>query len=111
MTSSGWPRTLALIGALGIIQAVIAAVLVLSWFSRGMQRFDTGAAPTFVDHLLEVTSQVFSFPLVWAAQLLPRELFPGLLGWVPFILNGLLWASFVVFLWRRRRRTKDAAVA
>jgi hypothetical protein len=96
---------------LGIGQAVIAVVLLISWFSRGMQRFDTGAAPTFVDHLLKVTSQVFSFPLVWAERLLPRELFPGLLGWVPFILNGLLWASFIVLFWRRHRRTKDAAVA
>jgi cadmium resistance protein CadD (predicted permease) len=103
MTASRWPRTLALISALGISQAIITGVLVLSLFSRGMQRFDSGAAPTLVDHLLEVTSRVFSFPLFWAAQLLPRQFFPGLLGWVPVVLNGLLWGSFVVFLWRRRR--------
>ena len=106
MAASHRRRTLVLILTLGLIQTAVAFVLFLLAFASVMHRFDTGEAATPIDDLIGAAAQLFAFPVVTLARLLPVR-FPGLLGWVPFILNGLLWSSLVVLVleYRRRRQT------
>jgi hypothetical protein len=101
-------RTLALIGAWGLIQTIVTFVLFLMSYGSVMHRFDTGEAATLGDQLIGGAAQVFAFPIVTLLRLFSIRI-PGLLGWAPFILNGLLWSSLVVLALQYRRRRSVVA--
>jgi hypothetical protein len=103
MDKSHRRRTLVLIGTWGLIQTTVTFVLFLISYASVMHRFDTGEATTLIDRLIGGAAQVFAFPIVTLVRLLSLRI-PGLLGWAPFILNGLLWSSLVVLALEYRRR-------
>jgi hypothetical protein len=86
------------------MQTVVTGLLFLFAFSNSMQRFDTGEPATPLESAIDAAGDLFAFPIVTAARLLPPQSFPGLWGWLPFILNGLLWGSLVVLVLEYRQR-------
>jgi hypothetical protein len=69
-------------------------------FTRGMDRFDSGMAPTFGERAVEFLSDLLLSPvfkLTTKSRLL-RELFPGLLGYLPLLANSALWAFLTWWL-------------
>ncbi len=85
--------------------ALSVCVLVLS-FGRGMQRFDKGvAALQSVDHILDVALLILWSPFMHLAMLAPKGWVAGLWGYLPLIMNSLLWALLLVHghSWLRRR--------
>jgi len=105
MAASPRRRTLVLFGTLAAIQTVLFFLT----FASTMHRFDTGEAATPIEQTVDVVAQLFAFPIVTATRLLPPRSFPGLWGWVPFVLNGLLWSALAVLVLEYRRR-RTAAV-
>jgi hypothetical protein len=105
MAPTSSPRRIArLIVVLAMIQTAVSFVLSLLTFASAMHRFDNGGEPTPVEQLFSAAAQLFAFPILTLARSLELR-FPGLWGWVPFILNGLVWSSVavLVLIYRRRR--------
>jgi hypothetical protein len=64
-----------------------------------MARFDTLEQASWIERVLATASNVLLFPIVTLATRFIDPLFmPGLLGWVPVLLNSALWASVLVVL-------------
>ena len=82
------------------LHAAASWALFLSAFSVGMSRFDTGGPKSFLETALEASSNVLLnpvfVPVTSSARL--RPFFPGLLGYVPLLLNSLVWAVLVWLL-------------
>jgi len=93
-----------LIGVWGVIQTIVTFVLFILSYASTMRRFDSGdATTTLMDHVIGGAAQAFAFPVVTLLMALSIRIH-GLWGWVPFILNGLLWSSVVVLALNYRRR-------
>ena len=77
----------------------------------GMARFDTGditssASEKIIHGLGEFLMWPLFAPLIkWGSRLVTR-LFPGLLVYIPLLLNSLIWALVITWLWRRIRRKR-----
>jgi hypothetical protein len=95
---------------------VVSVALIATAYALGMSRFDTGAPPGLVEQAVEATARVLFFPIVTACLASGLRL-PGPAQYLPFLLNGLLWAMILVRvvpgLWRLSRgggRTRDLRV-
>lgn len=75
---------------------ILTIGLMLFSFSEVMSRFDDGIPPTVKTHLFYTGMSILSFPIVSLARLGP-SIYPGLLGYIPYILNSLLWAFVIVY--------------
>src|SRR5262245_20456235 len=69
-------------------------------FGSTMARFDTGAEPSGSDRFVSGLSAVFAFLVVRLLSGIDSAFLPGVLGWLPFIANSVLWAIVVVLLRR-----------
>jgi hypothetical protein len=102
-------RTFTRLGVLTVCH-VAATVLVQAFtYASGMARFDSGLAAGPVEQGASKILSILLFPLVSGLLRgggpVPSS-FDGGLGYVPFALNGLLWASAIlgcVSLHRRYR--------
>ncbi len=106
------PRIFA-IAALAFGHAALSMTLFLGSFGRGMARFDTGEPATTGARLLDVVAEILLWPLFapladWGGPW-TNSVFAGLLGYVPLLLNSVIWAFAIVFAWRlmRRHRADD----
>ncbi len=88
---------------LATLHLVATVALTLATINLRMDRFDTGAPPMRTERTIEACGQVLRFPIVMAA-FASKLRFPGLTGYLPFILNSLLWgvAASGLFLGLRR---------
>lgn len=80
-------------------------VLTLGKFGKAIELLVERQSPSFADLLLDRSAKFLQLPLVTLAQQAPRETFAGLLSWIPFALNSLLWACVIVWAahwWRQR---------
>ena len=78
--------------------------LLMFVFGAGMARFDSGTPSNLTEKMAGWLLNVLAFPLVSALDWLPVLRFPGLWGYIPFVLNASLWGLGVVVA-RRRFRT------
>jgi len=96
------------IAMLAVAHFSASAIGTMAKLHAAMQMFETGQPPSFVELLLDRMLTLLYFPLVTVARLAPRDAFPGLIGWLPFALNSLLWACAIVWAcqwWRQRQAT------
>lgn len=90
------------------LHAAASWALFLSVFSMSMNRFDTGGPKSLLETALETSSNVLLSPVfiaVTASDRL-RPLFPGLLGYLPLLLNSFVWAVLVWLLAAAASRLK-----
>jgi hypothetical protein len=80
---------------LAVAQLVVSVALIATDYALGMSRFDTGAPPGLVERVVEATARVLLFPIVTACLASGLRL-PGPVQYLPFLLNGLLWAMVLV---------------
>ena len=96
-----------LIGGWGLVQTIVTFVFFILSYASVMRRFDSGGPTTLIDQLIGGAAQALAFPVVTLVGLLSLRI-PGLWGWAPFILNGLLWSTLVVLALNYRRRRSAA---
>jgi|SRR6185312_14484626 len=84
---------------IAILHLVVSVALTATTYALSMDRFDADAPPTPAERIIEVCLQVLCFPIVrWAMA--SRVRFPGLIGYLPFIVNSLLWATAISWIYR-----------
>ncbi len=88
-----------------LCHASVTFLLFLQAFGMGMARFDTGAPSTLLERVISAAATVLMYPLItpilqWRLGWL-NSLFPGLFGYIPFVLNSLIWALVLTYLLRR----------
>jgi len=95
-----------------VVHSLVSIRLSMVAFGQAMTRFETGAEPTLVERAVDVLSKVLNplLPLAAESKVL-GAVFPGILGHVPGLASGALWA-FVA--WRlvalgRRLKVRDSA--
>lgn len=99
-------RVVVAIAITTLLHAALSVGVFLLSFTQGMARFETGAGSTWNGQALYATSAVLYFPFMQLAQLAPRDWFPGLLGYVPVLLNSFFWAVLLVCAWQQLHRRR-----
>ena len=87
--------------------ATVTLILFLRHFGMGMSRFEAPTPITSQERVLGGIVEVLMWPVFaplthWGGKW-ANNLFPGLLGYIPFLLNSLVWALVVVWFWRKIR--------
>jgi hypothetical protein len=90
------------------LHAAASVALFISAFSMGMSRLDTGGPKSLLETALETSSKVLLSPVFMAvtASARLRPLFPGLLAYLPLLVNSLVWAVLVWLLAAAASRLK-----
>ncbi|MBL0226352.1 MAG: hypothetical protein IPQ16_12540 [Geobacteraceae bacterium] len=88
-----------------ICHATLTWLLFMLSFRMSMSRFDSGIPGMPGEHTLSKAAEIMMWPLItpilhWHPKWF-YQVFPGLLGYIPLLLNSLLWALVIVWLWRR----------
>ena len=90
-------RKVTVVASLTLLHATVSFGVFLAAFGAASARLDSGRVASTGEQLLGATVQVLHFPLVWlATEHVPAGWLPGLWGYVPLLLNGLLWAGVLV---------------
>lgn len=100
------------IALLALAHLAASAIGTMAKLHVAIQIFETGLPPSFTELLLDRTLKLLYFPLVSVARLAPSGTFPGLVGWLPFALNSLLWGCAIVWAgqwWRQSQATPALA--
>lgn len=98
-------RSVIIVGGVTLGHAALSFVLLIASFGAGMGRFDTGETATAGQRILDRVAEILLWPLFaplaqWGGPTV-NALLPGVLGYIPLLLNSLLWALAIVFVWRR----------
>jgi len=88
-----------------ICHAMLTWLFFMLSFRMGMSRLDSGPPGMPGEHVLSRAAEIMMWPLItpllhWQPKLFYRA-FPGLLGYIPLLLNSLIWALVIMWLWRR----------
>ncbi len=91
------------IAILSIAHFLVCMLLIVYVFGRAMTRFDTLTEPGWVDSGAGIVLGVLTFPLNFFLEVMPADWLPGLWGYIPFVLNSILWgmALFHVVIFGR----------
>jgi hypothetical protein len=100
---------------IGIVLLHFALSIILLGISFGntMARFDNGLTPSPTEQIVDLGAGILNFPLVTLASStffsnFTSKFFGGLMGWLVFILNSLLWAVGIyllgIFLWKKLKQ-------
>ena len=84
---------LTFLGIFTVAHAALSVLALVGSYAAGMRSFDSGARPTLIEQTLDSAADLLLSPIF--TGLLDHEagrLFPGLLGYLPVLLNSLLWA-------------------
>lgn len=95
--SRGFVRLVGIGGLTALHFGVSWATFLMAFGSR-MGRFDSGRPATPVESVIQVAAAVLLFPFSILAVHLPAGWFPGLWGYIPFLLNSALWGCALYFL-------------
>ena len=89
---------------IAIAHFAVSLTLFFEQFGMGMARFDTGAEASIGERVLGVVVSVLHSPVVTVGlAVIPARALPGLWGYVPFMLNSLLWGFALTALLARLR--------
>jgi hypothetical protein len=99
-------KRLEVIGGIAVTHFTVSALLFLLMLGDSSQRWDAGVAPSIASKILRGAATIAMFPVVTASFALPGTLFDGLVGWLPFVANSVLWAfaAYYGVQYLRRRR-------
>jgi hypothetical protein len=100
-----WKKKLLIVGYLTLAHLIVTVGLLLFSFGASMDRFDSGRMPTFHERLAESGFTVFQLPLMPLLRFSPIR-FPGLWGYIPFLVNSLVWAlvlSLIISAFQKRK--------
>lgn len=91
--------------AFTILHAILSWLLFLKLFSMTMHRFNTGETANLLEQILEVVSTILLCPLCypldrWGGRCV-LNVFPGLWGYIPLLLNSLVWAIIVYLVYNK----------
>jgi len=90
---------------------VLSIILFLVTISLGMARFETAAAATTGQLILDSVAMIMLNPVFIPVAFTYPHAFPGLLGYVPMLANSLVWALLLLAagtgLARARARLHD----
>jgi hypothetical protein len=107
-------RPALIVGGITLGHAVLSFVLFMASVGATMGRLDTGEAATAGERIFGTVAEILLWPLFapladWGGRSVDA-IFPGVLGYLPLLLNSLLWALAIVIAWRwlRRRRAAGA---
>jgi hypothetical protein len=96
-------RTVLLFVVVTAIHFLTSIVLLFYVFGMGMARFDSGAPEGAAESVMQWAFAILSFPFLTLLGRLPVARFPGLWGYVPFVLNASVWGLAAVAVRRRLR--------
>jgi hypothetical protein len=103
-------RNAVVIVIITICHAALSVLALLLSFGMGMSRFDSDVGPSIAEHILDAILVVLYSPVqtVLLASA-PGTWFPGLWGYLPTVVNSLVWAVAIVWgvRWWRRARNRD----
>lgn len=90
-----------------VVHSLVSVRLFAVAFGQAMTRFETGAEPTFVERAVDLLSKILNplLPLAAKSKVLGAVL-PGVLGHVPGLASGVLWAFVAWWLVVLGRRLK-----
>jgi hypothetical protein len=90
-----------------VVHSLVSIRLFAMAFGQAMTRFDTGAEPTFVERAVDLLANILNplLPLAAKSKVLGTML-PGLLGHLPGLASGVLWAFVAWWLVALGRRLK-----
>jgi len=105
-------RKIIALTALTLTHAIISFVLFLISYGYGMSRFDTGALPSLGEKILNVISTVLLWPICdpfsrWGGKL-SHDIFPGLFGYIPIVINSFIWALVIYWVLGKTRIIKKS---
>lgn len=85
-----------------MIHAIISFGLFLHVFSAGMSRFDTGELPSLGEKVLSIFSTIMLSPIfyplsIWGGKTF-HNIFHGILGYIPLLLNSFIWALAIYWI-------------
>jgi hypothetical protein len=107
-------RSVLIVGGITVAHAALSFLLFMAAFGASMGRFDSGEAATAGERILDFVAEILLWPLFaplthWGGRSVDA-VFPGVLGYIPLLLNSLLWAFAIVLAWRwlRGRRAAGA---
>ena len=101
------PRTLAAALIVVVAHAALTAGVSVAVFGGAMARFDTGELASLPERALGAVLAVLLFPLGLLALYVRPSWLQGLWGYIPLLVNSLLWAAVLVAA-RRRYRGRGA---
>ena len=96
-------RRMVAFGLIAAIHFVLTVVLVIFTFGSGMARFDTPDGPHWTETVASSVVDVLVFPVLPLIDR-PSLRFPGLWGYVPFMVNSVVWSGAIITIWRLRHR-------
>ena len=97
-----------------VVHATLTILAIPFAYALSMSRFDSGADATMLEHAAKAALAVLSFPILFVfGQVRGSEKwFPGLLGYLPLLVNSVVWAAGICHVVHRlgsRRRAGTAA--
>ncbi|HYE22166.1 MAG TPA: hypothetical protein VD998_01090 [Verrucomicrobiae bacterium] len=92
--------------ALAVLHFLFTIFFIVWSFSETMSRFDSGQAPTVISSILNIVTQVLTFPLVLMVQTFSKYITNTLFEYILFFLNSFLWSWIIVSLSFRLKSTK-----
>jgi hypothetical protein len=88
-------RPILFIAVASILHGGITMLLLLLSFSHGMSRLETGVQPASWANVLQFIATFLAWPIVYPLSIwggpVCDQLFRGLLGYIPLLLNSLTW--------------------
>ena len=97
-------RRALVVAGITVAHFVLSVGLFLTEFGMGMARFDTGAEASIGERVFGVVVSVLHSPVVTVGlAVIPARALPRLWGYVPFMLNSLLWGFALTALLARLR--------
>lgn len=80
---------------------IVSRTLFVWVFGREMAQFDTGQPPNALDRLAGGISTVLDLPVALLLTHVPPTWLPGLVGYIPFVANSLVWGLLAWFIYSR----------
>ena len=91
---------------IALVHFFISRALFIWSFGLSMARFDMGKPATALEWFAEGVSNVLDFPIALLINQLPPAWFPGLVGYIPFVINSVVWGLVVWFVYSRTVNAK-----
>ncbi len=101
-----------IIFALAAVHFALSLAFFLLSFAGSMSRFDAASESSIFARIVDALAYVLLFPVVQLAVRSGGGWMTGLTGYVPFVVNSLLWAIvlyFIINFFAHRQTTTTAA--